>query len=227
MATFVQGLRVGAGIVYGEGNVHVQISAGRPRFYQLINDVLFATYCKAVWDGKLRSCDNMLDGFSLIQCLAGDWQHDWDDFCTKLWRTADHPRPTCTSLHPAFRPCICACGSACGNSNTIGESVNCKRGYILYDLWGNSYLSMRFLFKVIQSFWNLIGGPLPVVPSCLSNFKTIGVFFPNYTQLLNCEKSVGNLLVAKRTTQGTNMGCPLHLWVAFCDRATVFGQHCL
>ena len=92
---------------------------------------------------------NMLDGFSLIQCLAGDWQHDWDDFCTKLWRTADHPGPTCTSLHPAFRPGICACGSACGNSNTIGESVNCERGpaglgrgYILYDLWGNSYLSM-------------------------------------------------------------------------------------
>ena len=35
----------------------------------------------------------------------------------------------------------------------------------------------RFLFKVLQSFWNLIGGPLPVVPSCLSNFKAIGVFF--------------------------------------------------
>ena len=58
----------------------------------------------------------------------------------------------------------------------------------------------RFMFKVLQSFWNLIGGPLPVVPSCLWNFKAIGVFFPNYTQLLNCEKSVGNLLVAKRKT---------------------------
>ena len=34
----------------------------------------------------------------------------------------------------------------------------------------------RFLFKVLQSFWNLIGGPLLVVPSCLSNFKAIGNF---------------------------------------------------
>ena len=147
MATFVQGLRVGAGMARAM-YMCKSVPVGRG-FTQLINDVLFATNCKAVWDGKLRSCDNMLDGFSLIQCLAGDWQHDWDDFCTKLWRTADHPGPTCTSLHPAFRPCICACGSACGNSNTIGESVNCKRGpdglgrgYILYDLWGNSYLSI-------------------------------------------------------------------------------------
>ena len=34
----------------------------------------------------------------------------------------------------------------------------------------------RFLFKVLQSFWNLIGGLLLVVPSCLSNFKAIGNF---------------------------------------------------
>ena len=60
MATFVQ----------GNVHVHVQISAGRPRFYQLINDVLFATNCKAVWDGKLRSCD--------IICLTGFlWFNVW------------------------------------------------------------------------------------------------------------------------------------------------------
>ena len=34
----------------------------------------------------------------------------------------------------------------------------------------------RFLFEVLQSFWNLIGGPLLVLPSCLSHFKAIGNF---------------------------------------------------
>ena len=29
------------------------------------------------------------------------------------------------------------------------------------------------------------------------------------------KKSVANLLVAKRSTQGASMGCPFHLWVAF------------
>ena len=51
--------------------------------------------------------------------------------------------------------------------------------------------------------------------------------FPNYTQLLNCEKSIGNLLVAKRTTQGANMGCPFHLWVHLATGRPSFGQHCI
>ena len=55
-------------------------------------------------------------------------------------------------------------------------------------------------------------------------FQSDWSIFPNYIQLLNCENSVGNLLVAKRTTQGANMGCPFHLWVAFGDRAAIFGQ---
>ena len=79
-----------------------------------------------------------------------------------------------------------------------------------------------FMFKFLQSFWNLIGGPLPVVPV---KFQSDWSIFPNYIQLLNCKNSVGNLLVAKRTTQGANMGCPFHLWVAFGDRAAIFGQH--
>ena len=85
----------------------------------------------------------------------------------------------------------------------------------------------RFLFKVLQSFWNLTGGSAPMLPSRLSTFKVIGLFFPNCTQLSNGKKSVGNSLVTKRTTQGTSMGCPFHLWVTFGDRVTVFGQHCM
>ena len=88
----------------------------------------------------------------------------------------------------------------------------------------------RFLFKVFQSFWNLIGGlrwPTTSGAKLPVNFQSDWSIFPNYTQLLNCEKSVANLLVAKRTTQGANMGCPFHLWVAFGYRATVFGQHCI
>ena len=45
--------------------------------------------------------------------------------------------------------------------------------------------------------------------------------FPNYTQLLNCKKSVGNLLVAKRTTQCASMGCPVQVWVA----RSIYGSH--
>ena len=141
----------------------------------------------------------MIDGFSLIQCLAGDWQHDWDDFCSKLWRTADHPGPTCTSLHPAFRPCICACGSACGNSNTIGESVNCergpaglRRGNILYDLWGNSYLSMlsavdascRILSLMVARVYTLINSPIVPHISYISELGSIGGSGPCITNVI-------------------------------------------
>ena len=46
------------------------------------------------------------------------------------------------------------------------------------------------------------------------NFQGDWSICPNYTQLSNGNKSVGNALVAKRTTQGTSMGCPFHSWVA-------------
>ena len=58
------------------------------------------------------------------------------------------------------------------------------------------------------------------------NFQGDWSIFPNYTQLSNRKKFVGNSLVARRTTQGTSMSCPFHLWVAFGDQVTVFGQHC-
>ena len=80
----------------------------------------------------------------------------------------------------------------------------------------------RFLFNVPKSFWNLTGDSAPILPVSFQNDLSI---FPSYTQLSNGGKSVGNALVAKRTTQGASMGCPFHLWVAIGDRATVFGQH--
>ena len=41
------------------------------------------------------------------------------------------------------------------------------------------------------------------------------------------ENYFGNLSVAKRTALRATMGRPLRLWVAFGDRATIFGQHWL
>ena len=53
----------------------------------------------------------------------------------------------------------------------------------------------RFLFKVLQSFWNLIGSqPATSGAKLPVKFQSDWSIFPNYTQLLlNCEKSVGNL----------------------------------
>ena len=67
----------------------------------------------------------------------------------------------------------------------------------------------RFLFKVLQSSWNLIGGPLPVVSSCLSNFKAIGVFFPNYTHLLSCEKIRRKFISRKTDHSRCKYGLPV------------------
>ena len=51
----------------------------------------------------------------------------------------------------------------------------------LYHKISSSLGCTRFLFKVLQSFWNLRGGPLPVLPNHLSTFKTIGVFYQTHT----------------------------------------------
>ena len=42
--------------------------------------------------------------------------------------------------------------------------------------------------------------------------------FPNRTWLVICEKSVGNSVITKRTTQCASMGRQFNLWVTFGDR---------
>ena len=41
----------------------------------------------------------------------------------------------------------------------------------------SSLVVTRFLFKALQSFWNLTGGSPPVLPNRLSTFQAIGIFF--------------------------------------------------
>ena len=50
----------------------------------------------------------------------------------------------------------------------------------------------RCLFKVLQSFWNFTGSSAPVLPSHLSTFKVIGVFFQT-THSCQTEKNLSEI----------------------------------
>ena len=63
------------------------------------------------------------------------------------------------------------------------------------------------------------------MPSCQSNFKAIGVFSKLHT-VAELRKMHRKFISRKTDHSRCNMGCPFHLWVAFGDRTTVFGQHC-
>ena len=105
-----------------------------------------------------------------------------------------------------------------------------KRPQGLYPKISLSLGGTRFLFKVLQSFWNLTCDPLLVLATRLSILKAIGVFFSKLhtITMIKLQKNNRRFISHKRTTQWANMGfsSPFHLWVAFGDRATVFGQHC-
>ena len=95
------------------------------------------------------------------------------------------------------------------------------RAYFLVNLEGT-----RFLLKVLKSFWNLTGGSPPVFPSRLSTFKAIGIFFQLHT-VVKLRNIRGKFINSKLDYSMCKYGLPVHLWVAFGDRATVFGQHCM
>ena len=80
--------------------------------------------------------------------------------------------------------------------------------FIFNHLW-----CTRFLFKALQSFLNLIGGPLPVLPSNLSTLKAIGIFFQTtYTQLL---KKIRRKFISRKTDHSV---CKYGLPVPFMGR---------
>ena len=57
----------------------------------------------------------------------------------------------------------------------------------------------------------ILGGPYMIWSICC--FLIIGLCFPNYTGLVNGEKSFGNSLVAKQTTLDATEGSSFGLWV--------------
>ena len=105
-----------------------------------------------------------------------------------------------------------------------------KRPQGLYPKISLSLGGTRFLFKVLQSFWNLTGDPLLVLASRLSILKAIGVFFSKlHTITMIKLRKINRRFISHKTDHAMSeygLTRPFHLWVAFVDRATVFGQHC-
>ena len=105
-----------------------------------------------------------------------------------------------------------------------------KRPQGLYPKISLSLGGTRFLFKVLQSFWNLTGDLLLVLASRLSIFKAIGVFFSKlHTITIIKLRKINRRFISHKTDHSMSkygLTRPFHLWVAFGDRATVFGQHC-
>ena len=64
-------------------------------------------------------------------------------------------------------------------------------------------------FEVFQLFSNLTGGSTPVLPSRLSVFKGIGVYFPNYTHAVVKRRKICCQTFTSRKTDYSRCSCEL------------------
>ena len=116
--------------------------------------------------------------------------------------------------------------------------------YVLFISNSTKRCEIDILSSILCSRWKFTGSSAAILPSRLSHFKvndcsirhdlaTLGSWDKTAYSLVNRvlfnvidakrRKTFGNSLVAKQTTLGAIMGCPLCLWVAFGNQGTVFG----